>query len=135
MGVVSGCDCDASPCLSAKPAQRRQRGAQLGDALAGLRRWSRSISGWAATCLRRFRADLGEARAELAGVELVDLGQHDLVGDRGLVEQLHHLAVGGLEAVARSRPAAARGAGSAGREIVLDQPGPALHLRLATRCA
>jgi len=36
-----------------------------------------------------------------AGFDLVGLGQHDLVGNRGLVEQAHNLNIARLDAVAR----------------------------------
>ena len=68
--------------------QRSERRAQLGDADASraLVEMKLRMRGGMLRQLRRHRL---EPCGELAGGDLVDLGQHDLVGHRGLVEQLH----------------------------------------------
>ena len=78
-------------------------------------------------CLRRFGSIVrSSVFGQLGRLDLVGLGQDQVIADRGLVEHLHHLAVDVLEAVAgvdqhqralQHLPAA---------QIIVDQVAPAL---------
>ena len=57
--------------------------------------------GNAAGCLPSFAAVSVSDRGQLVRLDLVGLGQHGLIGDGGLVEDVGDLQVGRLQAVAR----------------------------------
>ena len=66
--------------------QLRHGGAQLGDALAGAAGGEHDL-GIGRRPTRDARRDAGEALLDLGLLQLVRLGEDDLVGDRGLVER------------------------------------------------
>jgi hypothetical protein len=67
---------------------------------------------------------------KLGSFGLVRLGEHDLIRDGGLVEQLHRVRVVGLYSVARVDEQEHAFQLAASFEIIADQPRPRLGLRL-----
>src|SRR5262245_48752895 len=84
---------------SALLEQPGDRGAKLGDAGTRARR-GRQRLGVSGGVLGQRRFDRGEEGGELRRLDAVGLGQHDLVVDRGLVQERKHLVVRRLEPVA-----------------------------------
>ena len=66
------------------------------------------MSGWAAGCFAASTFDRLERLRELGRLDLVGLGQDEVIADRRLVEHLHDVAVDVLQAVAASTRTSAR---------------------------
>ncbi len=75
-------------------------------------------------------AGLGDGVGQFLVGRLVGLGDDDLVADGRLVELVHHRLVVGVRAVAAIDQHVDAAQVRAAGEILVDQPGPLLHLRL-----